>query len=144
MAVKLRNVIGFRWLMKISNQDLYKLTKQEPWSKTIKRRRLNWFGHLMRLHQDTPARQSLNETLQPEPSKWGRPKHPWIKQIQDDLKINNKNTHPKEKITLFTNLTKDRYVWRAIVKGLMEDTLWRVPEEERAVNYANKQHRYTF
>ena len=100
---QLRNVIGFGWPKKISNQDLYKLTKQEHWSKTFKRRRLNWFGHLMRLFLDNKN------------SKWST--------------INNKNTHPKEKITLFTNLTEDRSVWRAYKKGLMEDTLWKVPEE---------------
>ena len=30
----------------ITNEDLYRRTKAEPWSKTICRRRLNWLGTL--------------------------------------------------------------------------------------------------
>ena len=31
----------------------------EPWSKNIKRSRLKWLGHLMRLHDGTPAKLSF-------------------------------------------------------------------------------------
>ena len=40
----------------------------------IKRRRLNWLGHLMRLPDDTPSNLALNEHLKPCKQKRGRPK----------------------------------------------------------------------
>ena len=46
---------------KVRNTDLYFITKTEPQSRTVKRRRLNWIGHLMRLPKETPARQALAE-----------------------------------------------------------------------------------
>ena len=51
----LRQAINIRWPKKISSQKLYEMTKVEPWSRTIRRRRLNWLGHLMRLPPETPA-----------------------------------------------------------------------------------------
>ncbi len=47
------------------NKDLYKCTRQEPWSQNIKRRRLRWLGHLMRLPVETPAQQALQESICP-------------------------------------------------------------------------------
>ena len=57
------------------------MTKVERWPRTIKRRRLNWLGHVMRLPIDTPARMALNgiyEILQAR----GRPKNTWMKAIK--------------------------------------------------------------
>ena len=62
----LRQAINVRWPKKISNKDLYEKTKQEEWSKTIKRRRLNWIGHFLRLSENTLVRKAFYEGLQPE------------------------------------------------------------------------------
>jgi len=35
----------------------------KKWSQSIKEKRLRWFGHLMRLPEDTNARRALNEWL---------------------------------------------------------------------------------
>ena len=62
----LRKILGIYWPKKITNIELYTLytkTKTEEWSITIQRRRLNWLGHLMRLHPETPARLALVEYL---------------------------------------------------------------------------------
>ena len=69
----LRQEINIRWPKKISSEDLYSRTKAEPRSKIIKWRRLNWLGHLVRLPKETPARQALEEALQPAKKKKGRP-----------------------------------------------------------------------
>ena len=42
-------------------EDLYKKTKQENWSAKIKTRRLRWYGHAMRLPEETPAKMALQE-----------------------------------------------------------------------------------
>jgi hypothetical protein len=37
------------------------MTDTTPWSEAIKKRRLNWFGHLLRLPENTPAKLALKE-----------------------------------------------------------------------------------
>ena len=69
----LRKAIDIRWPKKISTGELYRKTKAEPWSKVIKRRRLNWLGHLMRMPVDTPARRSIEEALRQAKRNGGRP-----------------------------------------------------------------------
>ena len=81
----LRQAIHVRWPKKISNVNLYRKTKVEPWSKTIKRRRLNWLGHFMRMQTDTPARIALKEALQPTTKKRGKAQTTWLKTTKKDL-----------------------------------------------------------
>ena len=58
----LRNAINIKCPNKISNEALYKKTKQKRWSDTLKVRRLRWFGHAMRLPEETPAKMALKES----------------------------------------------------------------------------------
>ena len=81
----LRYAIDIKWPKKISNQRLYETTKCEKWSKIIKRRRLNFLGHIMRLDTNTPVRIALKEALLPVVNKRGRPKFTWLKTVFDDL-----------------------------------------------------------
>ena len=96
----LRKITGHKWPKIITNEKLYKLTKTEPWSIKIQRRRLTWTGHLLRLHIDTPARKSLEEALKPIKRKQGRPPRNWIQQIIEDLNehqiIQTNSKNPKE------------------------------------------------
>ena len=47
---------------KVRNTDLvYEKTKTKEWTKILKRRKLNWTGHLLRMNKETPARQPLLE-----------------------------------------------------------------------------------
>ena len=55
----LRKVIHVKWPRTISNQELYERTHMTPWSITISKRRLSWFGHLLRLPTETPAKEAL-------------------------------------------------------------------------------------
>ena len=52
---QLRKVLGFFWPQIISNKQLYKRTKQLPWSAAILRRCSNWFGHLLRRSKTSPT-----------------------------------------------------------------------------------------
>ena len=120
----LRRVIDIRWPKIISNDDLYKKVGVEKWSDTIRRRRLNWLGHLMRLDEGTPVRRSLREALTDVRRKVGRPCLTWIKVIEKDLaKINidldvNGST-PDELLEKLVDLTKDRKKWRDTVRDIM-------------------------
>ena len=118
---QLRYAIGIRYPKIVTNVDLYAITKVEQWSKTIKRRRLNWLGHMMRLPQDTPARLALDEHLRPTHNKRGRPKTTWIRTIKNDLNIINLNLDDrKETINTLENITKDRKNWKKMIKALIQ------------------------
>ena len=57
-----------------------------PWSATILKRRLNWFGHLLRLPKTTPARIALEEFAKPTKRPTGRPKTTWLGIVLNDIK----------------------------------------------------------
>ena len=117
----LRYVINVRWPNKISNKDLMEITKAERWSKTIRRRRLNFLGHIMRLDSETPIRTAIKEAFKTNKNKVGRPYQTWLQTIKDDLKVINidisrNNLDPIQ--TLIEN-TEDRNGWRQKVTEVL-------------------------
>ena len=89
----------------------------------IKRRRLNFLGHIMRRNENTPIRIALKKALNPTEGKRGRPKITWLKTVTNDLKvsayvINIKN--PQETLQTLISITEDRNKWRDIVRTLMQ------------------------
>ena len=72
----LRISIDIRYPKIISNNKLYKLTKEVPLSTKIKTRRLTLFGHILRLDPETPARKALQYYVTPHPRPVGRPPSP--------------------------------------------------------------------
>ncbi len=56
---QLRVILNRTWPKIISNEQLYTITEVEPWNITIKKRRLKWTGHLLRLPPQTPAHRSF-------------------------------------------------------------------------------------
>ena len=82
----LRKILDIRWPKKISNNTIYETTKAETWSKTIKRRRLQWYGHLLRLPENTPAKEALKEARSFACKPKGGQKLTWLKIIDRDLK----------------------------------------------------------
>jgi hypothetical protein len=103
----LRRTIAITKLDKVTNADLYTKTNTEPWSKTIKRRRLNWVGHLHRLPEETPARKALTEFQRKTKRPVGRPKPTWVALMQKEV----------DDQTL--TQTNDRKAWRAVVACAM-------------------------
>ena len=104
----LRRVINICWPKVISNERLH-----EKWSVIIRKRRLDWLGHLMRLNKKTPVRLALYESLKPVQRKRGRPCSTWIKIIEKDLslvdiKLNLNKTTPDETIATLEGLAEDR------------------------------------
>ena len=95
----LKRVIIICWPKVLSNEILYEKTETIEWNVIIRKRRLDWLGHLMRLDKKTPVRLALYESLQPVQRKRGRPCSAWIKIIEQDLSLvdikfnlNKKNT----------------------------------------------------
>ena len=82
----LRYAVNIRYPAKISNEKLYKLTKEKPWSQVIRQRRLRFTGHVLRLPEETPVRQALSEYHRPLKRPRGAPKFTWQKNIDNDLR----------------------------------------------------------
>ena len=101
----LRLALGVKWPRNLSNNKLLEITKAEPWSKMIQRRRFTFLGHVMRLHSDTPVRKALHICLQSSKNKVGRPKQ----------YLNNPSTK-----TILENLASDRMKWNELKKMLMQ------------------------
>ena len=108
----------------MSNDKLYRITKQEKWSRKIKQRRIRLFGHILRLHEDTPARKALNEITKPRQKLQGGQQTTWITNIMKDLEETLKhhnigrsfNTEALKKLLV---IAEDREVWYRELKRSM-------------------------
>ena len=114
---QLRYAIGFVYPKLISNEELYRLTKQIPWSAVCRERRLKLLGHIMRLHEQSPAAQAFSNVLQPAKAKIGRPKLTWLKLITQDL-INYMNIFRDPNFNNVKILCQNRDQWRTMVGNL--------------------------
>ena len=110
-----------RWPKKITNIELYTKTKTEEWSITIQRRRLNWLGHLTRLHPETPARLAFVEYMRKVKRPKGRPQRTWMELIKHDLKtiVILDYNKPNKTIEQLTQMAHDRNYWRNIVRRVV-------------------------
>ena len=116
----LRKLLKIKWPKNISNDKLYQITKTEKWSITIKRRRLKWLGHLLRLPEQTPAQRSLQEALKETPKKVGRPITNWLQNIKTDiLTLNIAEINKEDSIQIIIEKIKkyalDREAYKKIV-----------------------------
>ena len=111
--------INIKWPKRISNEKLREKTNYE----TIKRRRLNLLGHIMRLDILTPVRIALKEALTPVQNKRGRPKNTWLKTVINDLSeggIVFRLNKPEEILETLTNITRDRNLWKRKIETLVQ------------------------
>ena len=106
------NVLNVKWPKKMSNLDTYRLSRIQPWSVKIKKQRMNWFGHVARMHPDTPAKKALAFARAEYKKPRGRPKERWIDQMNKQLDHEfNLSWEEGE------NLAANRATWRQLVKG---------------------------
>ena len=50
-------IINVKWPTIVKIEDVY----TKPWTDLIKIRKMRWFGHVMRLSENTPVRKSFND-----------------------------------------------------------------------------------
>jgi hypothetical protein len=48
----LRRIINIKWTDKITNEELWRITKQKPIEIQINRRKWNWIGHTLGTEQE--------------------------------------------------------------------------------------------
>ena len=61
----------------------------KPWSKTIEKKRMKWFGHLIRLDENTLTQKALRVALMQSKRPQGRPKLTWIEMMRKQLQAIN-------------------------------------------------------
>ena len=101
---------------RISNEELYKRCQMEKWSKIIKRRRLSWYAHLMRLPQEAPARKALEEERRKVKKPKGGQKVTWKRLTEKDLKDLGIAEGEEEE------LAQNREKWRSLIHHGMLDS----------------------
>ena len=69
----------------LSNEQLYEKAKLDPWSKTIDKRRLRFFGHIARLDENAPAKLALYEAIRVTKHPRGRQKNTLLGTIDKQL-----------------------------------------------------------
>ena len=110
----------------MSTEVLYSITKAEPWSDVILRRRLSWLGHLLRLPEETPARIALSEAITPAKRPRGKPRTIWISCIKKDLiKLNivskSDTIDNKTFFDHLTELTANRNSWNQKIRSAISE-----------------------
>ena len=121
---QLRSILGIYWPNTISNEDLYEVTQIKPWNEVIRQRRLQWFGHMMRLPLDTPAQKALQYYLKPVKKYVGRPQQTWISNIYIDIKEHSglQNVNFQNESTTINDMyeiCRDRVKWKKTIKHMM-------------------------
>lgn len=107
----LRQLLKIRWHEKISNQDLWKKTNQNPISDTIKKRKWRWIGHILRREQGNITKHAL-DVNPPGKRKRGRPVTTWRRLLDNELRSIQMSWGEAKRAA------HDRDRWRAVVEAL--------------------------
>ena len=95
----------------MSNENIYKLSKIKTWTSKVKKQRLNWFGRLVRLDENVPAKKALKYAMAKYRSKKGRPKEKWLNMMEKQLKADLDLTWEGAELA-----ARNRSDWRNTVK----------------------------
>ena len=106
----LRKVLNVIYPDIITSERVYQRTKEEPWSETIKQRRLRWLGHLLRLDETTPARRALELFQQPSKKPRGGQRTTWLSTISKNL------TEKELDLDKAYQIAQNRFELRSVVK----------------------------
>ncbi|CAG9118026.1 unnamed protein product [Plutella xylostella] len=108
----LRQILRVFWPDTISNEDLWKETRQEPINKEILRRKWSWIGHCLRRPEGNIAKMALDWNPPQGRRRKGRPATTWRRSILSDLNaVGISWDEAKER-------AQDRNVWRRTVEAL--------------------------
>ena len=107
----LRRTLNIYGKDKVSNEELYNRAEvKKKWSSEIKKWRLKWLGHLLRLPKETPAKQALHQVMIPIKRTTGKLKTTWIKLIRKEMAALNINFSLQNFNHILT-LANDRATW---------------------------------
>ena len=75
---QLRRMLNTKLTDKIRNEKTYKRSHPIPITTEIKKRQINWLGHMLRLPEGAPAKLAFKKHLKKAKGNRGRPKQTWI------------------------------------------------------------------
>lgn len=104
----LRIICRVFWPNRIRNEDLWKITEQEPMEQQIKRRKWRFIGHTLR-RPNSITKQALEWTPQGH-RKVGRPTQTWRRSLRQDLGTRKWNE--------VKPVAANRVRWKALVDAL--------------------------
>ena len=130
---QLRIVLHIKYPNIVSNKNIYEITDETPLSLTILKSRWMFLGHVLRLHEDTPARKSMKYYFTTSYSKGfrGTQRITLPITINRDLKRANqfRPIHTKYLVKSFNNtsdlnrlteIASDRILWKELCKEVYE------------------------
>ena len=112
----LRRIMGIRWQQRVSNVELRRRTKQPPVTSLLRKRRLKWLGHALRMDESRIAQQAMTWTAGGK-RKPGRPKTTWPQTINRNLADMQINLDDAKE------LAQNRAGWRTLVSASCDE--WR-------------------
>ena len=127
---QLRRVIGVHYPRTISNTKLYKHTRSQPLSTTIRERRWKLLGHILRLDANSPARKAMQYFFENRTAKkfLGRPRTTIVSTINRDIQSTKHKTPNFPLTPLISQVSlqnigtkaRNRKLWCKIVKQVVK------------------------
>jgi hypothetical protein len=78
-------MMNIKWTDKITNEELWRITKQKPIEIQIKRIKWNWIGHTLRKEAGAIEKTALDLNPQGHRRR-SRPKRTWRRTIEDEIR----------------------------------------------------------
>ena len=78
-------VLNANWPNIIKNEDVYRKTAATEWSNIIRKRRLKWFGKVIRADESTPIKRVFNYANAPYQRPRDKPTSTWLSIIKSDF-----------------------------------------------------------
>jgi len=77
--------MNIKWVDKITNKELWRITQQKPIENQLKRRKWNWIGHTLRKEVGAIEKTALDWNPQGYRRR-GRPTTTWRRTIEDEIR----------------------------------------------------------
>lgn len=107
----LRTIIGIRWPLVISNEELLEVTNQAQIKTVIKSRKWRWIGHTLRKEENDTTRRALDWNPQGNRRR-GRPRETWRRTTEREIEREGKSW------SQIKVLAKNRVRWKKFVAAL--------------------------
>ena len=80
-----RRIKNIKWIDKITNEELWRITQQKPTEMQIKRRKWNWIRHTLHIEIGAIEKTALDWNPLGYRRR-GRPRRTWQRTIQDEIR----------------------------------------------------------
>ena len=107
----LRRILHIKWIDKITNEELWRITQQKPIEIQIKRRKWNWIGHTLCKEAGAIEKTTLDWNPQGYRRR-GRLKRTWCRTIEDEIRSTGRSWN-KVKV-----IAGDYNVWKLFMDAL--------------------------